>query len=195
MNGWSAGDAAGSTNDVAAITAWDRELAGLLRFASCQRVFPVSIAYPAWSHPVLDLDHEGFGTLDFPHAFTVHREPLAAARTPEALRAQALEGFRRRERERTCAAALIGARTPPAIEPVHAPARSWVAVGHGPRLLHAHRLLWAGGEEVWFAAPPAMPSFWRITARHDALPPEQFRRILRSFVWLDPLWFAAAPSF
>jgi len=193
MNGWMAGDAAGRGNDVAAFTAWDRELPGLLRFASCQRSFPVSIAYPVWSHPVLDLDDAGFGTLAFPHAFTLRREPIATTHTTDALRAQALDGFRQRERERVCAGALLGQRVEPAIDPVHAPGRSWVGVGQGPRQVRAHRLLWDGGEEIWFAAPPANPSFWRITAHHDALPPEQFRRILRSFVWLDPLWFAAAP--
>lgn len=195
MSGWTTGDDAGHSNHVSAFTAWDSELAGLLRFASCERVFPVSIAYPAWSHPVPDLDAGGNGTVAFPAAFTLRREPLTGPPTAEILRAQAMDGFRRRERERHAAARMLGLTAALPVEPWHAPGRTWVAVGHGARQIRARRLLWADGEEVYFPAPPADPSFWRITVHYRDLPPEQFRRILRSFAWLDPLWFSATPSF
>ena len=142
-----------------------------------------------------DIDPAGHGALAFPSALTLRREAAIGAPTADGLRAQAMAGFLRREHERHASARLLGLQAPPPIEPWHAPVRTWVAVGSGQRQIRARRLLWADGEEVYFPAPPADPSFWRITVHYRDLPPEQFRRILRSFAWLDPLWFSATPSF
>src|SRR6478752_2894484 len=55
---------------------FDRTLFGCLRFTSIFPRFPLSIAFPAWSHPVLNIDDRGFGSVKFKGAFTVRRISL-----------------------------------------------------------------------------------------------------------------------
>src|SRR3954451_15417492 len=57
-------------------SAFDPTLFGCLRFTSIFPRFPLSIAYPAWSHPVLNIDERGFGSVKFKGAFTMRRMSL-----------------------------------------------------------------------------------------------------------------------
>jgi len=57
-------------------SAFDPTLFGCLRFTSIFPRFPLSIAFPAWSYPMLNIDEHGFGSVKFKDAFTVRRMPL-----------------------------------------------------------------------------------------------------------------------
>src|SRR6478736_4175447 len=60
------------------LVSFDAAPFGCLRFSSIFARFPLSIAFPGWSQPMLDLDGDGYGTADFPGAFRIRRVPIPA---------------------------------------------------------------------------------------------------------------------
>ena len=171
-------------------SAFDRTLFGCLRFTSIFPRFPLSIAYPAWSHPALDLDERGFGSVQFKGAFTVRRIPLPRHLTKRRdIHDFAIEQFQSRRNWQT------------AVDPIAAPLHDdWRSSAYRADLCEAiPRSDVAGAiesdqmQEIFFTTS-FEPALWTFTRRRDDIDDDRTQDFLHSIAWLDPIWFAAYPA-
>jgi hypothetical protein len=171
-------------------SAYDRTLFGCLRFSSIFPRFPLSIAYPAWSHPALDLDERGFGSVQFAGAFTVRRIPLPRHLTRRRdIHGFAIDQFQARRN-------WLAAFDPDAA----GPHEDWRTSAHRADLCDAIPRADLAGviesdqmQEVFFTTS-FEPALWTFTRRRDDIDDDRARDFLQSIAWLDPIWFAAYPA-
>ncbi len=171
-------------------SAYDSTLFGCLRFSSIFPRFPLSIAFPAWSHPTLELDEQGFGSVQFKGAFTMRRILLPRHLTRRRdIHDFAIEQFQARRNWRA------------AFDPIaaghHDDLRS---SAHRPDLCEEiPRANLAGAidsdqmQEIFFTTS-FEPTLWTFTRRRDDIDDDRARDFLHSIAWLDPIWFAAYPA-
>ncbi len=171
-------------------SAFDRTLFGCLRFSSIFPRFPLSIAFPAWSTPALDLDDSGFGSVQFTGAFTIRRMPLPRHLT-------------RRRDIHDFAIGQFQARRNwlAAFDPIAAGIQDdWRSTAHRPELCDViPRADLAGAiespqlQEIFFTTSFDQ-TLWTFSRRRDDIDDDQAQEFLRSIAWLDPIWFAAYPA-
>jgi hypothetical protein len=172
------------------VSVYDRTLFGCLRFTSIFPRFPLSIAFPAWSHPALDLDAGGFGCVTFKGAFTVRRMPRPRYITRRRdIHDLAINQF---ETRRNALAA---------VDPIVASLYDdWRSSAHRPDLCDAIPQANLAGsietdkmQEVFFTTS-FEPTLWTFTRCRDDIDDDRAHDLLRSIAWLDPIWFAAYPA-
>ena len=180
MHGWI------ETTAPSGFSAFDRSLFGCLRFTSIFPRFPLSIAFPAWSHPTLDLDDRGFGTVKFQGAFTVRRIPLPRNVTKR----RDIHDFANAQ-----FLARLGAQA--SLDPS---AVNWRSTPLRDDLREAIPLAdFAGAiesdevHEIFFTTS-FDPTLWTFTRRRDDIDDDRAHQFLHSIAWLDPIWFAAYPA-
>jgi hypothetical protein len=171
-------------------SAFDPTLFGCLRFTSIFPRFPLSIAYPAWSHPVLNIDERGFGSVKFKDAFTVRRMPLPRHVTN---RRDIHDFLIRQPRARRILSASLVSVT--ANQP-----DDWRSVPLRADLHDAIPRADIGGSiesdrmrEIFFTTS-FEPTLWTFTHFRNDIDDDLAAQILGSIAWLDPIWFAAYPA-
>lgn len=171
-------------------SAFDRTLFGCLRFTSIFPRFPLSIAFPAWSDPVLDIDERGFGSVQFKGAFIVRRTPLPRHVTNRRdIHNFAIQQFQ-------ACRIVQSSHEPVAANQPH----DWRSIPLRADLHEAiPRADIAGSiesdqmQEIFFTTS-FEPTLWTFTHRRDDIEDDRAYQLLRSIAWLDPIWFAAYPA-
>ena len=171
-------------------SAFDRTLFGCLRFTSIFPRFPLSIAFPAWSHPNLDIDEKGFGSVSFKGAFTVRRLPLPRQLTKrQDIHDFAIKQFHARH--------LVHASDDPfaanqqgawRFTPHRADLREVISRADVAGAIESDQL-----QEIFFTTS-FDPTLWTFTRCVDDIDEDRACEFLQSIAWLDPIWFAAYPA-
>jgi len=171
-------------------SAFDRTLFGCLRFSSIFPRFPLSIAFPAWSHPTLELDASGFGSVIFKGAFSLRRMPLPRHVT----RRRDIHDFAVEQYEAQRNALAM-------VDPIMAGRHDdWRSSAHRPDLCDAIPQADLAGaietdqvQEIFFTTS-FEPTLWTFTRCRDDIDDDRTHDFLQSIAWLEPIWFAAYPA-
>ena len=158
---------------------------GCLRFSSIFDRFPLSIAFPGWSQPVLDLDGDGFGTATFPGAFALRRiklpddlnnrddiEDFTLKQFAERQETLRLMSGRRQDWRRARVNSALQASIP-AVEIVCS--------------------VESNSHQKIFFIPDIDRSLWSFQRCFDDLDDARTAELLASITWLDPIWFHLLP--
>lgn len=158
---------------------------GCLRFSSIFARFPLSIAFPAWTQPVLDLDDNGFGTARFPGAFVIRRVALPAdLNSHDEIKDFALKQLAARQE----AMRIIGG-----------PWQEWrsATVDRSLRTsIPDAKIVCAvesSNHRKIFFVPTIDRALWSFNRRVTDLDDARAAELLASITWLDPIWFHLLP--
>jgi hypothetical protein len=178
-----------------AFVATDLDHAGCFRFSSMAPAFPLSIAFPAWSRPVVDIDRSGFGTVNFDGAFVVRRTailPDSANDTSLARHAHDLFAERQAQLARMRRLFDPGSR-PVELKALMIDANPTIRL-RIPEVSAMGSIVWGSGEELCFTTHATATAAWHISYDYKEIDFELLSKVFASITWLGPEWFSALPA-
>jgi hypothetical protein len=180
---------------IPAFVATDLDHAGCFRFSSLAPAFPLSIAFPAWSRPVVDIDSNGFGTVNFDGAFQVRRTAiLPDSANDTSLGRYAHDLFVERETQLARMRQLFDPGTKaqpkrPLIIDANPDVRKRIV-----DVAAMGTIVWGTGEELCFATNASAHCAWHISYNYKDIDFELLAKVFASITWLGPEWFSALPA-
>jgi hypothetical protein len=180
---------------IPAFVATDLDHSGCFRFSSMAPAFPLSIAFPAWSRPVVDIDSNGLGTVNFDGAFQVRRtQILPDMASDTSLARHAHDLFAERQAQLTRMRRLFdpATKTPelkPLIIDTNPAVRSQIT-----QVSAMGTIVWGAGEEICFTTHASAGFAWHISYNYKDIDFELLSKVFASITWLGPEWFSALPA-
>lgn len=157
--------------------------------------FPLSIAFPAWSRPVVDIDNNGFGTVNFDGAFQVRRTAILPDMANDtSLGRYAHDLFLERQAQLTRMRQLFDPTAPvPELKPLIIDANPAVR-SQISQVSAMGTIVWGAGEEICFSTHASASTAWHISYNYKDIEFDLLAKVFASITWLGPEWFSALPA-
>jgi len=180
---------------IPAFVATDLDHSGCFRFSSMAPAFPLSISFPAWSRPVVDLDNNGFGAVNFDGAFQVRRTTILPDMANDtSLSRHAHDLFVERQAQLTRMRQLFDPTTKiPELKPLIIDANPDVRLRIS-QVSAMGTIVWGTGEEICFTTHASANCAWHISYNYKDIEFALLAKVFASITWLGPDWFSALPA-